>query len=1009
MKKVFTLFAAMVLMASISVAQKAQNTTVLKATHFVPAKLTKNVAKNGPKVSGNPIWNNTMSYCLDEGFYTTVGTGSTESTVYWGIQIESDALVGRDNLTDVDFFVAYAGTYTLNIFSGSEPTGTALLSQTVTATDADTMAWKNIHFTTPLPINQNQNLWVVMSASGIEYPAAATNPNEYDNGKWVSIDGIEWMLVSEAGVDVTWMIRAISDTYIELPPMISLEGPSAVRTGDTAYYIANCGNATSFTWTVNADYYDNPSDNMIAVMWETAGPQQVVVMASNDAGDTYDTIDVDVYSCDNIALPYSPNFAGGLGCWESRSDSTEGTGWFASVDMFESDPEGQVLSMSAQSLMGLFMIDLPTDNWLFSPAITLPSTGVYEIAWQVKPFMPSYSGDHYGVYVISGTDTTLLYEESLTGMTDYVQRMAVIPSELSGDIQIAFRHFDCVGGYVIILDDIQIRNLTAPQVTIAGPTEVENGTTATFIAEAPNADSFEWAIDGVAVNTNDNILTNIFTEDGFHTISVMASNSEGSSEDTLVVEVYSCDAIVEFPYSIGFENGIRCWNMVSADPSNDDKFGVFEDAEAYEGNFDFRFSSYNSAEDYNQYLVSPELALPNGEYMIKFYYLGYTSAESFRVLASTTTNDLTAFTNVLGNYETTNNEWTEVAFLLPEGTKYVAINYYGNYEYYLYVDEISIEELNMAPVVEFVAPESVEVNENVTIVANAPLATSFSWTVDGTEVNTTGNTLSTSFATVGEHTVAVTATNSFGSASASTTVNVYSCDVTSLPYSQGFENESANCWTLTEKFNFLANSDYAHSGIGIIYCTYDDYADLDEWAISPAIVMPADASNLGISWYVWMMEYEGIQNTYEVRVSTTGRNPEDFTTLLFSETGATDNFVQRGWNLANFGGQTIYIAFHNISAAGGDALLFDDIYIGTGVGIEDVDNVNVSVYPNPANDVLNIEGEGIQQIELMDLSGRTVLHTFNTGSLNISNLANGVYMVRVITNNGISTQKIIKK
>lgn len=1009
MKKVFTLFAAAMMLCTMSFAQKAETTTVLKSTRFAPAKLTRNVAKNGPKVSGNPIWGNTMSYCLDGEFYNHIGTGETGTTIYWGIQIEANALVGRDNLTDVEFFVGYAGTYMLNIYSGANPaTGTSIFSQTVTTTIDDTMGWKNVHFTTPLPINQGQNLWIVLSNSDLEYPAASVSPNEYDNGKWFSFDGEEWMSVAEAGVDVTWMIRAISDTYIVLPPMVTLQGPAAVRVGDTVQYMANSGNADSYTWTVNADYYDNTTDNVVTVMWENAGLQQVIVMATNDAGDTYDTLEVDVFSCGDIELPYIPSFVGGLGCWTSRSDSTE-SGWYASVDMFESNPEGQVLSMSAQSVWGLFMMDIPTDNWLFSPAIEMPATGEYEVAWQVKPFNASYSGDHYGVYVINGNDTTLLFEESLTGITDYAQRMAIIPSTVSGDFQVAFRHFNSEGGYVIILDDIQIRNLTAPQVTIAGPSEVENGTTATFVATAPNASSFEWAIDGVAVDANGNTLVNTFTEDGFYTISVLASNSEGSSEDTLVVEVYSCNGIDEFPYTMGFEGGIRCWSMVSADPTNDDRFGVYEDEEAFEGNYDFRFSSYSSANDYNQFLISPELSLPADDYMFMFQYKGYTAEESFRVLSSTTTNDVTAFTNVLGTYEVTNREWTTVAFRLPEGTKYVAINYYGNYEYYLYVDNLSIGEINIAPMVELDGPTMVEVDEDVTFVCNAPLATSFAWTVDGTDVNTTDNMLTTSFATAGAHTVTVIASNAVGGTTATLNVTAISCDITSLPYLEDFEGESADCWHLSENFNALSNPDYAHSGSTFIYCNYDDYADLDEWAVSPAIHMPADASNLGISWYVWMMEYEGIQNTYEVRVSTTGRNPEDFTTLIFSETGASNNFVQRGWNLADFGGQTIYIAFHNISAAGGDVILFDDIYIGTGVGIEDVDNVNVSVYPNPANDVLNIEGEGIQKVELMDVNGRTVMTTANAGSLNISTLAMGVYVVRVITNNGISTQKIVKK
>ena len=66
MKKVFTFFAALAMLASVSFAQKDMDANrVLKSTRFAPAKLAKNNdAKNGRKVTGNPIWENTMSYCL---------------------------------------------------------------------------------------------------------------------------------------------------------------------------------------------------------------------------------------------------------------------------------------------------------------------------------------------------------------------------------------------------------------------------------------------------------------------------------------------------------------------------------------------------------------------------------------------------------------------------------------------------------------------------------------------------------------------------------------------------------------------------------------------------------------------------------------------------------------------------------------------------------------------------------------------------------------------------------
>lgn len=59
--------------------------------------------------------------------------------------------------------------------------------------------------------------------------------------------------------------------------------------------------------------------------------------------------------------------------------------------------------------------------------------------------------------------------------------------------------------------------------------------------------------------------------------------------------------------------------------------------------------------------------------------------------------------------------------------------------------------------------------------------------------------------------------------------------------------------------------------------------------------------------------------------------------------------------------------------------------------------------------MLNVVAEGVKSIEIIDATGRVVLNTKNAGSIDISNLSNGIYMVRTITNEGVSMQKVIKK
>lgn len=83
---------------------------------------------------------------------------------------------------------------------------------------------------------------------------------------------------------------------------------------------------------------------------------------------------------------------------------------------------------------------------------------------------------------------------------------------------------------------------------------------------------------------------------------------------------------------------------------------------------------------------------------------------------------------------------------------------------------------------------------------------------------------------------------------------------------------------------------------------------------------------------------------------------------------------------------------------------------GTGaMAIDDVMNVNFSVYPNPVSDRLNIEcGAAVREVNVIDMTGRTVITSTST-DINVSALAAGVYMVRVATETGMGMQKFVKE
>jgi len=95
----------------------------------------------------------------------------------------------------------------------------------------------------------------------------------------------------------------------------------------------------------------------------------------------------------------------------------------------------------------------------------------------------------------------------------------------------------------------------------------------------------------------------------------------------------------------------------------------------------------------------------------------------------------------------------------------------------------------------------------------------------------------------------------------------------------------------------------------------------------------------------------------------------------------------------------------------------DNQYVMNVIGNEILsigDNLSevISVYPTPAIDVLNIKVPSYIQVSgvtLYDILGKNTGATYSNGTVDVSNLSRGVYMLTVNTNEGTLTQRIVKK
>lgn len=74
------------------------------------------------------------------------------------------------------------------------------------------------------------------------------------------------------------------------------------------------------------------------------------------------------------------------------------------------------------------------------------------------------------------------------------------------------------------------------------------------------------------------------------------------------------------------------------------------------------------------------------------------------------------------------------------------------------------------------------------------------------------------------------------------------------------------------------------------------------------------------------------------------------------------------------------------------------------------ESVKFSVFPNPANDVLNVEASvGISKIEIYNILGKNVLNTKDT-TISVSSLKQGIYLLKIYDDNhNMETRKFIKE
>ena len=84
-------------------------------------------------------------------------------------------------------------------------------------------------------------------------------------------------------------------------------------------------------------------------------------------------------------------------------------------------------------------------------------------------------------------------------------------------------------------------------------------------------------------------------------------------------------------------------------------------------------------------------------------------------------------------------------------------------------------------------------------------------------------------------------------------------------------------------------------------------------------------------------------------------------------------------------------------------------YYYSTTGVNDNTDQQVSLYPNPTKGSFTVNAENLQQVMVYNTVGQLVLNQIcdgNSAVLDLSNAESGIYMVKVISANGESIQKL---
>lgn len=511
----------------------------------------------------------------------------------------------------------------------------------------------------------------------------------------------------------------------------------------------------------------------------------------------------------------------------------------------------------------------------------------------------------------------------------------------------------------------------------------------------------------------------------------------------------SCDAIRHFPYREDFEEPAapaQCWRIAYGDHTNSNVNPMIHTTnQAFSGHRSFRFSSYNtlSSGQYDQYLISPRIVADDSIWVTFACRKDNLASEAFAVGFSTASDAVEDFL-WMNTVEPQAGSWQQYTIGFPDLTRYIAIHYMGQNNYYLYIDALTISGPGCeAPVVTAVDEQA----ESVTVEWNAQGDTSFVAITDGIWISsvqgtpvldgsyTFGSLESGRSYTVGIRSRCPDGNMSDWTTMQLTTINTSCIAPTGLTLDEVSYTSATVSWIPAEgqhswQLELLADVPEMSQPINATSYVITDL----EQNKSYGVVVRSLCGGIPGPWSdtLWFstMECQPVENltyqridlrtvsvNWQVPAITTGRQRVEYGERGFMRgTGTIAEVTVTPYVITDMHPDMDYEVYVQNSCQTGvwsDSAAY--LLIPSPLAIGGVAMESLVLYPNPASEQVTVGGlQPGAVVTVLDVAGRTVVPAVQCPPsgvmrLDISRLAPGTYFVRATDASGTAVAKLAVK